>query len=573
MTFLKRCWRMPFLSKDNADGVVQKIAIDGDETVIGRHPECQLIVDEGAISRRHARIFSQQGQLLIEDLGSRNGTYVNNRMIQQPIRLFDGDLIAVCEARFIFHIDEISGYSRPRPTTAEKSRPAQGDSVLFEDQEDDVSSILSKMEVSSNYGTAESAFAVTPEKRLETIVNVTRALSKAVGLDQVLPAVLDCLFELFVQVDRGFVVMRDAAGQLLPRAIKLRNPKDDELIKVSRTIVNYVMDCKQAVISSDAGTDSRFDMSQSVADFRIRSLMCAPLIDSDGIPLGVIQLDTLRRTTGFNEQDLEVLSVAAMQASLAIENDRLHQNAEVQREMHRDLELAHEVQHGFLPQTRPQISGYTFYDYYHPAQQVGGDYYDYVVLKDGRVVVFVADVVGHGIAAALLMAKLSAEARFAVATETDISQAMRKLNAAIEGLDLDRFATLVMAMIEPCNDKVTIINAGHTQPIIRRADGTISQLGTEYSSLPLGILPDVEYTPYEFVLNSGDCVVLYTDGVNEAFNREHEQFGVDRIMQIIKSTQAESITETGSNIVREVKRFMGSADQNDDICLVCFSKT
>ncbi len=564
---------MPFLSKEDADGVVQKIAIDGEETVIGRHPDCQLIVDEGAISRRHARIYAQQGQLLIEDLGSRNGTYVNNRMIHQPIRLFDGDLIAVCEARFIFHIDEITGFSRPRPTTAEKSRSVQGDSVLFEDQDDDVSSILSKMEISSHYGNAEPAFAVTPEKRFETVVNVTRALSKAVGLDQVLPAVLDCLFQLFVQVDRGFVVMRDAAGQLAPRAIKLRNPKDDELIKVSRTIVNYVLDRKQAVISSDAGMDSRFDMSQSIADFRIRSLMCAPLIDSDGNPLGVIQLDTLRRTTGFNEQDLEVLSVAAMQASLAVENDRLHQNAEIQREMHRDLELAHEVQHGFLPQGRPQIPGYMFYDYYHPAQQVGGDYYDYVELKDGRVVVFVADVVGHGIAAALLMAKLSAEARFAVATEADIAQAMRKLNAAIEGLDLDRFATLVMAMIDPSDNRVTIINAGHSQPIIRRADGTISQLSTEFSSLPVGILPDVVYTPFEFVLNSGDCILLHTDGVNEAFNREHEQFGVERIMKIIQATRAESICETGSRIVRDLKQFIGSADQNDDICIVGFSKT
>lgn len=563
---------MPFLTKDEADHVVRNIALDRDEMVIGRHPDCQIIVDEGAISRRHARIYSDNGQHLIEDLQSRNGTRVNNRLIHQPIRLFDGDLIEICDARFIFHIDEVSGVSRPRATSADKSGSMKGDSVLFEDKDGDVSSIMSQMELSSHHGSVDSSFAITPEKRLETIVNVTRALSKTVGLDQVLPTVLDCLFQLFLQVDRGFVVMRGPNGQLIPEAIKLRNPKDDELIRVSRTIVNYVLERKQAVISSDAGTDNRFDMSQSIADFRIRSLMCAPLVDSDGNALGVIQLDTLRRTTGFNEQDLEVLSVVALQASLAVENERLHLNAESEREMRRDLELAHEVQHGFLPQNRPIIPGYSFYDYYRPAQQVGGDYYDYIVLKDGRVAVIVADVVGHGVAAALLMAKLSAEARFALATEQDLAQAMKKLNAAIEGLDLDRFITLALAMIDPANDKVTIINAGHMRPIIRRADGSVFEPGAEYSSVPVGIMPNVEYTPFEVTLKSGDCILMFTDGVNECFNSVQEQFGLARIKQMLAETKTESLADLGANIVREVKRFIGSADQNDDICMVCFAK-
>jgi serine phosphatase RsbU (regulator of sigma subunit)/pSer/pThr/pTyr-binding forkhead associated (FHA) protein len=563
---------MPFLTKEDISGVIQKIAIDQNEVVIGRHPDCQIIVEEGAISRRHARIYSQQGQHLIEDLQSRNGTYVNNRLIHQPIRLFDGDLIGICDSRFTFHLDEVSGISRPRPTV-EKPRTNHGDSVLFDDQADDVSSIMSKMELSSHYGGTDLSFVVTPEKRLETIVNVTRALAKAVGLEQVFPAVLDCLFDLFVQVDRGFVVMREPNGQLTPHAIRLRNPKDDELIRVSRTIVNYVLDRKQAVISSDVGSDDRFDMSQSIAEFRIRSLMCAPLVDSDGNALGVIQLDTLRRTQGFNEQDLEVLSVVAMQASLAIENERLHQSAEAQRDLRRDLELAHEVQHGFLPQNRPQISGYSFYDYYRPAQQIGGDYYDYIVLNDGRIAVLVADVVGHGVAAALLMAKLSAEVRFALAVEPDAAQAVRRLNAAIEGLDLDRFVTLALAMIDPRNDTATIINAGHTKPLIRRADGSLIEPGTEFSSLPVGIMPDVTYRPFELRLESGDCVLMYTDGVNECFNREEEQFGLERLRQIFKSVRADSIGEICGNIVRDIKRFIGSAEQADDICLVCFSKT
>lgn len=560
---------MPFLTKDDAQHVARNISLDRKDMVIGRHPDCDIVVDEGAISRRHARIFEENGQHLIEDLQSRNGTYVNNRLIHQPIRLFDGDLISICDSRFMFHIDEVSGRI-PRPTT-EKVATASSDSVLFEDKDNDVSSIMSIMEVSSHYGTAEAAFAITPEKRLETIINVTRALSKTVGLDQIFSTVLDCLFQLFLQVDRGFFVMVDG-GQLVPQSVKLRNPHDDELIRVSRTIVKYVLDRKQAVISSDAGTDNRFDMSQSVADFRIRSLMCVPLVDSDGNAMGVIQLDTLRRTTGFNDQDLEVLSVVALQASLAIENERLHQSAQAERDMRRDLELAHDVQHGFLPQNRPMLPGYTFYDYYRPAQQVGGDYYDYIILKDGRVAVIVADVVGHGVAAALLMAKLSAESRFALATESDLVRAMSHLNSSILGLDLDRFITLCLAMIDPATDSVTIINAGHVRPIIRRADGTLLEPETNHSSLPVGIMKDVAYNPFQTQLKSGDCVLMFTDGVNECFNERQEQFGVQRIKAILQELKTESIGELGAHIVREVKRFIGPAQQNDDICLVCYGK-
>jgi serine phosphatase RsbU (regulator of sigma subunit)/pSer/pThr/pTyr-binding forkhead associated (FHA) protein len=563
---------MAYLTKDNTEGPTTPIALDREEFVIGRHPDCQIIVDEGAISRRHARIFRQGGQLMLEDLRSRNGTYLNNQLVLQPTRLLDGDMIGVCDAKFTFHLSLPSSKWKSAGKPTDRKSLTQSDSVLFEDQDDDLSSIMSKMELSSHYGVVDSTFGITPEKRLETIVNVTRALSLTVGTEQVLTTVLDCLFELFVQVDRGFIVLRDAQGQLVPRAVKIRNPKDDELIRVSRTIVNYVIQRKQAVISSDAGTDNRFDMSQSIADFRIRSLMCAPLIDSDDNAFGVIQLDTLRRTSGFSEQDLEALSVVSMQASLAIENDRLHLSVAAEKELRRDLELAHEVQRGFLPQSQPKIPGYEFFDYYRPARQVGGDYYDYIQLKDGRVAVLVADVVGHGIAAALLMAKLSAEARFALATESDFPKAMARLNASILGLPLDRFITLIVAMIDPSTDQITMINAGHIQAIIRRKNGSIIEPGTEYSSLPIGVAAQVDYHPYTVIFETGDSVLLLTDGIHECFNAKQEQFGMARVRQVVGEPGPRTSQEIGESLVRQVEQFVGSADHNDDICLVCFGK-
>src|SRR5690606_12281880 len=122
--------------------------------------------------------------------------------------------------------------------------------------------------------------------------------------------------------------------------------------------INQVMSTKEAILSADAANDERFDMSQSIADFRIRSMMCAPLIDSDGKSFGVLQIDTLDQRNRFEEDDLEVLVAIAAQAAVAIDNARLHDNALLQRSLERDLALAHQVQRGFLPETAPEMVGY-----------------------------------------------------------------------------------------------------------------------------------------------------------------------------------------------------------------------
>ena len=564
-------YSMPFLTTGDSSGVTQKLAINRAETILGRHPDCEVVISEGAVSRRHAQIVQQNGHFLIEDLNSRNGTLLNNKMIHQATRLFDGDTIKICESLFVFHIDEVSGYERPRRTQVERSQDEASQSVLLEDDRDDnMSSIMSQIEVPSHH--SSTTLTVSPEAKLSAMMNVTRALSKTVGLQQILPGVLDCLFDLFVQADRGFIALVDDSGDCTPKSMKIRNPQDDEKIRISKTIVNHVLATKKAIISSDAVSDQRFDMSQSVADFRIRSMMCAPLLDAEDNAIGVIQVDTLRRSLGFNQEDLEILATIAMQSSLAIGNAYLQQKEVEQRDFQRDLELAHEVQHGFLPRERPKFDDYVFYDYYRPAHQVGGDYYDYIVLDDERLAIIVADVVGHGIAAALLMAKFSAEVRFALAKGTSASEAVAELNEAIEGMSLDRFVTMSLTLLDTKNDELTLVNAGHMPSIFRRANGEIFQPGIEYSSVPIGVMDDAEFPELKVKLNAGDMVVMYTDGVNESMNKDSEIFGTERLLRHISANGVNDPAELGESIIRDVKRFIGDGEQLDDICLVCLGR-
>ena len=215
----------------------------------------------------------------------------------------------------------------------------------------------------------------------------------------------------------------------MPRWTKLRRENRDETIRVSRTIARQVMETKEAILSADAASDSRFEMSQSIADFRIRSMMCAPLLDRDGKAIGILQIDTLDQRQRFQDEDLELLVSTASQASIAIVNAHCMRRRSQRRTLERDLELAREVQRAFLPTQAPGSGGITISTTTTgQPHHIGGDYYDYVRLPDGRLAVIVADVVGHGVAAAMLMAKLSAEARFSLAGDPQPAQALTALN-------------------------------------------------------------------------------------------------------------------------------------------------
>ena len=170
------------------------------------------------------------------------------------------------------------------------------------------------------------------------------------------------------------------------------------------------------------------------------------------------------------EFSFDIVSKTDMQeVSNAIQQAQMHEQALRQRELERDMQLAIEVQKGFLPDQRPALAGYEFFDFYQPAAQVGGDYFDYIPLPDGRCAIVVADVVGHGVAAALLMAKLSAETKFALFSEPTPAAAVTRLNERICATNMQRFVTMIMVVLDPARHRAVIVNAGHMAPLHHRA--------------------------------------------------------------------------------------------------------
>jgi serine phosphatase RsbU (regulator of sigma subunit) len=250
----------------------------------------------------------------------------------------------------------------------------------------------------------------------------------------------------------------------------------------------------------------------------------------------------------------------------------MHQQVLAQQALTRDLELARRMQRALLPAKPPEIPGYCFFDYYQSARQIGGDYYDYVVLPGDRFAVIVGDVAGKGVSAALLMARLSSDVRFLLASEPDPALAVQKINTGFANADWqDKFVTMIVAVVDQKTNDLTVVNAGHMAPLLRHDGGAVEQLGEELAGLPLGVTDDFPYESHHRVLEPGDFVTIFTDGFSEAMNSQRELYGMERLTAEVGSP-AVSVNDLGRHILEDVRKFVDGYAQSDDMCLACFGR-
>jgi sigma-B regulation protein RsbU (phosphoserine phosphatase) len=558
------------------------IPLEGDRIVFGRHPSCAVILEDGAVSRQHAQIVQSHGSYYVKDIRSRNGTQVNESDVTEPTLLKESDLVRVCEYTYSFHDDSSNGdlsedtaYVKPKKSaagndairaTANIDVPINPDEL---DDDSDRSSIISRIDARSGSGVRLS---VKPEVKLRAILEIGKHLSNVLNIDDVLPSILDALFQIFPQADQAFVLLKEEEDDE-PQVRACRNRrKDDDSMSVSRTIVNRAMRTGEAILSADASEDSRFVSSESLAGLQIRSMMCVPLITQAGLRLGVIQITTFDLRSKFTEDDLDLLVNIATQCTLAIENANMHQTLINRQNLERDLEIAMQVQIGFLPNKPPDVEDYDFADFYEAAQHVGGDYYDYIELPDGRIAVTVADVAGKGVPAALLMARLYSAARYHLLTKKTPAEAMSGLNSEIATSGLGhRFITCAMAVLDPKKHEILLVSAGHLPPMARDLDGNVEQIDGDDTGLPLGIIPDQTFEQSVHPLKQGDTWVLYTDGVTEAMKLNREIYGSKRLLAFIKSGPLE-VDALVKATVDDVNKFADGHAQSDDLCIVAFQR-
>lgn len=529
----------------------REFPLQGKVIVLGRDQSCDIVSSHPGASARHALIVNTNGNYYIEDLDSVNGTTVDGKRISQRTRLCASDHVQIPGLSVTFHDDD-------KTRSTKKSDTVQlPESLLIAGS----APIMSSIDIAGDL-----RLTVKPEAKLRAVLEMSKNLSNTLDLKVVLPKTLDSLFAIFPQADCGFILLRDAnTGQLVPRAVKHRRESSDTSVPISRGIIDHVLKSGRAILSADAGSDERFDTSQSISHLKIRSIMCVPMLCQTGSCIGVIQIDTRDRRNQFQQEELDLLACASIQAARTVELAQLH-------EERRDLEAATRIQKSFLPSERPKSARLEFFDFYSPALHVGGDYYDYVPLPGNRLAVALGDVAGKGISAALLMARLSAAARFALATTTSVSEAVRQLNQAlIHSGSEDRFVTFVVAVIDLAQSQLTLVNAGHLPPLLCRSGKPPEEIGEAVVGLPLAVM-DRDYEELVVPFKPGDTMMFYTDGVSEMRNQSGEMYGTERLYRVIERAppNAEGL---GNAVLKDVRQFAGDRPQNDDLTIVCFRCT
>lgn len=547
---------LSFLKGANQGATVELV---GERVVLGRNADCHVVLNVPAVSREHACIRKIQGKFYIEDMKSRNGTFVNNKEVTTRTQLKDNDRIKICDNILAFYEQS------PLPALPDHLRtPSPG-----EDDDEDSSTVEATL-----HQTSKQVLEAQPAERLAMLLEVGAELAQTFTVEELLPKIADNIFTVFRQADRAFVILSDD-GKLIPKVIKTRRANDETGARFSKRIVNRCLETGQSVLSEDASADKRFDLSQSIADCRIRSVMCVPLIGrSSKQAFGVIQLDTQDRFKKFTQDDLKLLLSVAGQSAIALENAQLHESLVTRANLERDLKLARDVQMSFLPKRMPQAAGYEFFAHYESAQEVGGDYYDFIPLPGGRLGIMLGDVAGKGVPAALLMAKVSSDARFTALTEPELSAAIYKLNEHMQeaGL-LDRFVTLIACLLDPARHVATFVNAGHIPPIVYRHASRSFEEGCtrDQTGFPLGVADGIPYDANTVTLNPGDSVIVFTDGITEAKNRADVQFeleGVHRVLREGPMTPRAMV----ERLVAAVKQHSIGCKQFDDITVVAFGR-
>jgi serine phosphatase RsbU (regulator of sigma subunit) len=372
--------------------------------------------------------------------------------------------------------------------------------------------------------------------RQNQILDSLRKATKQLVVHRPLPELFELLLDLLfaaVPAERGAILILDGEHQR-PMIRASRSRAGQRIKSVSRSIARRVLEEGVALLLPNALADPDFGEAESVVFSQVRSALCAPLWtdtgDRDSV-VGLIYLDTCQLTDAFDEDDLALVTALGNVAAVKIQNAQLLEDRVERRRLEEEMRLAAQVQASLLPVHAPDLPGYSLAGSNHPCHMVGGDYYDWGLRDDGLVFAL-GDVAGKGAAAALMMTALRATVR-AHSREPDPTLLARRVNASVcESVPPGRFATAFLAHLEPESGQLTYVNAGHNPPLLVRADGSLESL--DRGGLAFGLFDWATYEAGEVVLEPGDTLVVFSDGVSETTSPEDEEFGPERIAQIAR---------------------------------------
>ena len=517
----------------------QQVAIPSETITLGRASDCTIPIKDRFLSRRHAEIVLDHGTWFVRDCGSVNGTLLNGVKIGDQVALRAGDRIALGDSEVVFHADDT---------------PSQF------------------VAVDSDSHATNLAIKVDEERGTEGVrLLSTLALEFLADrpMSELFDFILDRVLMLLHPSRVALALFGDDRDTFENVKLRRQDGADTGDLTISRTLLQQVVDERKVVSFFDTSADDKLARAESIVAQHIRSAVCAPLLVND-VVLGVLYLDYTSMRGAVTENDVRLVAQIARFAAVTLERTRLREEALAKMKFDEELRTAYAIQRRLLPDALPTIAGYSFAATNRPCKTVSGDYYDVVVRPDGRIYFVIADVSGKGITAALVMSSVATA--FNIFTRTDPTPAdlVRELNATLAPKTAPtKFVTLVAGVLDPTTGTVEFANAGHVPPLIVSATGVETLRSTD---LVVGLLPAAQYRNQHAKLGTGDALVLFTDGVTEAEDAQENQFGLEEVAELIRSTYGCDATAILSAIEKRVELHIGDAPAGDDITMLAVTR-
>lgn len=519
---------------------------------IGRQGDNDFIIRDSRASRLHARIAGENGSYVIEDAGSRHGTFVNGKRIQKQV-LSNEDKIefgvddsyqlvfALDGAELKRLLDQVS------PAEKETPGPSIGGNLA----------------------------------KLRAILDLARTLQSSFSIDEVLVSVVDTALAI-TGAERGFLLLR-TEGNLETRVARHRHghPLQASDLRVPRDVIRRALERRRDLLSMNfdpIGNDETRPRS-TIADLELRSVICVPLVrirtgqgEATSVlsaaheTVGVLYMDSRSHAADLAGGNRELLQTLAIEASTVLENARLLEEERAKRQMEEELDLARSIQQSLLPKSLPSEGWLRARGSSVASHQVGGDYFEVTAVNHQCWSAVVADVSGKGVSSALLASLLQG----ALLTATDHPEALSRRVERLNRFLMDRtggekYATVFHSLLHR-NGSLYYVNAAQCPPIVLRADGTFVEL--EATASPVGLVEGAKFPFAEQKLEASERVVIYSDGVTESQNLRGEFYGRKRLFETVRAHVTDSCAALHDAIQESVTTFTEGAPQADDITLL-----
>jgi sigma-B regulation protein RsbU (phosphoserine phosphatase) len=523
-----------------------RVNINPPRFTLGRGSGNHLVLSQMGVSRSHAEVLIQNGEYQLRDLGSKLGTYLNGLRVEQA-RLKNGDRI------------QLGGL--------------QGISLAFHSG-DLLQSLLGNADSRNEIDLSVHGF-----KDVGKLFAAFRALSSIPVLDDLLALVVDTAIDL-TGAERGFIMLKELNGDLSFRCARNdhRQPLDGSCFQTSQRVPHDVFKTGRPVVIKDLDFEEGSENHSFTRQLGLRSISCVPLRyfavpDSDILSavghvetIGVLYVDSANVGAGLSNTRIDALESLASEAAMAIYNARLYKDSQDKRRMDAQLAIAREIQQALLPQANRNLEYARACSQSLPCYEIGGDYFDYFDLEDGRFGFALGDVAGKGMPAALLASLIQGIFSAQAYLDTPLPAIMSSVNRnLVQHGTGNRFVTFFFGILGP-DGNCTYVNAGHNPPFLLSKDGSMKELTV--GGMVLGLFAGAQYEAATVKLQPDDHLVLFTDGVVEALNPAGEEFGTDRLVALLGANAQSTTPGILACLQESVLSFSAGAPQHDDITMM-----